>query len=413
MNALPLPMDANDDSFERLVAAAQGHRWPPAEVARLATHLAQSGDRLEWGAGQVADVASTGGPGSLSTLIAPLFLRVRGASIVKLAVPGRPAGAIDALGTVPGYRVRSSPVEIRRAIDRCGYAHFLADRHFAPLDAALFAYRRRTNAVAVPALATASLLAKKLAVGVRFVGLDVRAGSHGNFGATLAEARENAVLFCEAARMLGIRATAFLSAGVPPAQPWLGRGESLAALASVAHVCEQTGPCIWLTSHVRDCCSMATKTLSASQSADSTGNLSPDQLRAALGAHLVAHGSTLEAFRERAERVISAERTILVAPEDGVLTVDLAAVRDALVHAQADHLSGCFLDPAGVELLVRPGVCVKRGQPLARVRSEDALVGEPIIPHILAALRVLPPESLAARALGCPSDRAPLEVIRA
>ena len=52
----------------------------------------------------IADVASTGGPGSLSTLLPPFVLSTLGCNVVKLGVPGRSAGAIDSLATLPGRK---------------------------------------------------------------------------------------------------------------------------------------------------------------------------------------------------------------------------------------------------------------------------------------------------------------------
>jgi len=258
MRGLPLPTKADDSQFRELVDSARSGPSTAAEVAKLAMHLAVSGERLGWGStGWTADVASTGGPGSLSTLLAPLWLVVFGRRVVKLAVPGRPAGAIDSLGTIPGYRVQLASDDVRSVVADCGFAHFLADQRFAPLDAALFEYRRRNGAVAVPTLAAASLLAKKLAVGVRLMGLDVRVGEHGNFGRSNTEARNNAALFCAAARLLGIEAVAFVASESGPVQPWIGRGESLVALAHTLGIRRVDGEDLWLEEHARDCWRMA------------------------------------------------------------------------------------------------------------------------------------------------------------
>ncbi len=72
-------------------------RYPrePAVAADLARSVASSGAQISARASFSADVASTGGPTSLSTLICPLFLRAAGAVVPKLGVPGRPAGGID------------------------------------------------------------------------------------------------------------------------------------------------------------------------------------------------------------------------------------------------------------------------------------------------------------------------------
>lgn len=409
MSGLPLPADANEREFGALVAAARTKLWPPEEVALLAKHLAASGQQLTWSAEQPADVASTGGPGSLSTLLAPLALRAKGAQVVKLGVPGRPAGAIDSLGSLPSYRVRSNATDIRLAVERCGFAHFLADDTFAPMDAALFAFRRRTNAVAVPTLATASLLAKKVAVGVRVVGLDVRVGAHGNFGATLDEAREAAILFCRTAKVLGIEATCFLNTSPAPAQPWLGRGESLVALALGLGLAAGRESSTWLSTHVLDCCRMADETLGPTEGV--AHSLAFPAMGVALAAHLEEHGSSLAEFRDRADEVIRARRATIKAPEDGILLVDLAGLRQALVEAQAQPAQTGFTDPAGVELLVPPGAYVAKGAPIARVRCERSSLEGVLSRQISAALRVVGSPTSNSHEVVQSSER--LEVVRA
>ncbi len=377
------------------------------DVAALATRLAGSGEQIAWSGGTpVADLASTGGPGSLSTLLAPLELRCAGLRVVKLGVPGRPAGGIDALGTIPGYRVRLSPDEVRHVVQTCGYAHFLADEQFAPEDASLFAYRREHDAVAIPALAAASLLAKKIAVGVQFVGLDVRVGSHGNFGATLEEARENAVLFCEAARLVGIDATAFLFAGSGPEQPWIGRGEALVALQDV--LTEQaTGN---LRLHDERCVAMCA-VLAGHAGMDSGHRTSG---RAELfNAHLEAQGATPEAFVQRVQETGVAYRSTIKAKADGEVLLDVAALREALVAAQRRGAVGELSQSWSYETFPDPaGLFVRRGR--GRVQ-----LGE-----VLGELRHLPDDHevvvavtsafvMQGRALGELGGAIPMEVVRA
>jgi len=353
---MPLPLPTADEaSLRRLIDAARSDACAVNDVGVLARHLAASGIQLQWPSMRTSDVASTGGPGSLSTLLPPLALAAAGRSVVKLAVPGRPAGAIDTLGTVPGYRTRLQAEDVRAIIASCGFAHFLADERFAPLDAQLFALRKRLNAVAVPVLAIASLLSKKLAVGVQEVGLDVRVGRHGNFGVTRDAARENARMFCLVARTVGIEAIAFLSTPDEVPQPWIGRGESLLALASAigARPIEDS----WLQEHVDDCLRMA--------GAISTPTRS---LRHVLEQHLQSQGSSMHRFLERVDEVSNTERVPIYSDDAGILEIDLARVRDVLVKAQADSVA-TFRDSAGVHLLARPGRVVKKRDVLASVRG--------------------------------------------
>jgi thymidine phosphorylase len=271
-------------------------------------------------------------------------------------------------------------------IDGCGFAHFLADARFAPLDAELFQYRRRTGAVAVPMLAAASLLSKKLAVGIRTVGLDVRVGPHGNFGATFEAARVNARLFCEAAALLGMQATAFLTGGTGPVQPFIGRGEALTALA---HACgiAQVEQNEWLSEHVRDCIAMTEITVASSGApapSCSTPNVSSADLLSVLTAHLRAQGSSIDVFESKVHAVLAADRTQILAPSDGLITIDLDLIRSALVKAQEHHAASAasFADPAGLQLLVRPGKAVRKGDILALLRWETMMT--PTLPEEIA-----------------------------
>jgi pyrimidine-nucleoside phosphorylase len=257
-------------------------------------------------------------------------------------------------------------------VNRCGFAHFLADARFAPLDAALFAYRRRVGAVALPLLAAASLLSKKLAAGIRTFGLDVRVGPHGNFGATRQTSRDNARVFCEAARILGMQAVAFLTPNAGPVQPFIGRGEALVALAAAVDI-HPLAENAWLANHVRDCYEMA-RQVAMLDNAKSRGvppvDMQAALVRSALEQHLSAQGSSIDALLGRVAAVVDAPRFRLRASLAGVLELNLDVVRAALVDIQGEATTGIFRDPAGLELLVRPGQQVREGDDLALLRCD-------------------------------------------
>lgn len=405
MRGLPLPKNDPRD-FEQLVVAVRSGTWPAAEIARLAVHLAESGEQLRWAAGVVADVASTGGPGSLSTLLGPLALRSLGATVVKLGVSGRPAGAIDSLGSLVGYRFHSSSDEVRAAVTQCGYAHFLADDRFAPLDAALFDYRKRNAAIAIPALAIASLLAKKIAVGVNTVGLDVRVGPYGNLGHSLAVARENAHLFCEVASLLRINATAFLSSNALPEQPWLGRGESLVALALVLGLRTDRVVDAALAAHAVRCTRMAEETMGREKGVLRAAEGQFTSLRSPLAQHLLAQGTNIETLKARVAHVLLAKRLSVPAPGIGQVNFDLVAIRDVLVNSQRDVRGHSFRDPCGVEFLCAKGTNVRAGEVVALVRREDDVAdGDELLERIRDAVGVSSVPDTEAVA-------APMEVIR-
>src|SRR5438309_6583735 len=97
LNPTPAAMDA-------VVSAFKASNVEDADIAYLATRLAKSGELLSKFDNQlVADVASTGGPSSLSTVLCPLYLARGGAIVPTLGVPGRPAGGTDILACVHGF----------------------------------------------------------------------------------------------------------------------------------------------------------------------------------------------------------------------------------------------------------------------------------------------------------------------
>jgi pyrimidine-nucleoside phosphorylase len=229
-------MISNSSTDAELISAARAVAdiGKVEDICALTRDLAESGATVESASlGSTADVASTGSPFSLTTLICPLLLVASGHIVPKLGVPGRPAGGIDCLLQIPGYRADFGTEEVIRILKQCGYAHFLAAGRIAPLDARLFVLRQANGLQAVPKLAIASILSKKLAAQVVNVGLDVRVAPWGNFGADFAAAEVTARTFAECASALGLLPYVFLSDATTPYQPYLGRAESLVAMVKI------------------------------------------------------------------------------------------------------------------------------------------------------------------------------------
>lgn len=351
--------------MERLIAAFKQKEIMDEDISQLAVRLSESGEKIVHDAWWVADVPSTGGPSSLSTLLCPLQLVSGGAIVPKLGVPGRPAGGIDVLACIPGFKTSLSKAEIARCLESCRYAHFLGGDSFAPLDAVLFEYRRRIGAMNVPALAIASLLAKKLAVGVKHVALDIRVASFTNFGSTWDEARENATRFIRVAQLLRIHASCVLTDASAPYQRFLGRGESLMGLHRILSGDLSQD----LAAHLELCCMISRACLPDKETS------SRADLKVVFSNHLEQQGTSWESFVEKVNDVESQNAVIIPAELDGYLGVDLAGVRQSLVMSQDEQksLSCQFPDPCGLTLLVPWGTAVKKGDPVAKVRSSGNL----------------------------------------
>jgi len=356
-----LSSEPSETNMSYLIKYIDNHDIKHSDVAFLATKMADSGIKISPYAQNAIDVASTGGPSSLSTLLVPIYLRVLNRVVPKLAVPGRPAGGIDVLATLPGYRVHLAPNEVMRCLDECGYVHFLADERYVPLDARLFAYRQRVGAQQSIPLIIASILAKKLAVNLREVGLDIRVGPHCNFGNSFNDARQNAQYFCSVTSILSIKAVCILTDARKPYQPWVGRGESLAALNEIF---TDTASCE-LKNHSMQCWMMAV-TVTNSNREPPDGS----QLKAIFGENLASQGSNLSAFEERVAEIINAHTIELIAKGTGYVVIQQNIVRSILVDVQKRFISGQteFPDPAGVRFLVEPGEYAKKGTPLASIR---------------------------------------------
>lgn len=360
---MELRAESSDEELFAVVSAARNGELDESGIAALARAMAASGETLKASGNKTADIPSTGGPTSLSTLLCPLFLRAVGWTVPKLGVPGRPAGGLDVLSQIPGYRTSLSIAEVSRIIDACGYAHFAAGKRIAPLDARLFVLRQHVNAQSIPALVIASLLAKKLAVGVRTVGLDVRVASHGNFGGDMATARENARLFCRVAALLEIDAICTLTNASRPYQPYIGRGESLLALFRLFS--GESEP--WLQRHADQCAWIATATVGLSAS-PAASLLAYD----AFAANVTAQGGTMDAFEAVATKIAEGHRCTISAPRSGFPIVDLERIRDAIVTQQRQSTNaGPYPDTAGVILLAEDVSPIQSGTPVMTVRAEQ------------------------------------------
>lgn len=372
--------EASPSSMDALIRHVRSESIADSDIAYLAQSCANA-DGLIWDQmDDAADVASTGGPTSLTTLLCPLYLRAFGHRVPKLGVPGRPAGGIDVLAQIPGFKFRMTSSEAADALKTAGYVHFLAGKEQAHHDALLFAYRKTVNALNLPPLVIASLLTKKLVAGLSRVGLEVRVSSFANFGSTWHEAKDNAKRFCDVARILGLSAVCFLTDASVPYQPYIGRGESLVALA---HIFESPRfP--ELGEHLNLCYAIARGTSEFDVSRPTTS-----ELRLHFEANLLAQGASIEGFSEKVNWVVKNHQIALTASEDGFLDIDVEALRRILVSSQNVLVSevDSFPDPVGVIVKGSHGDYFSKGDVIATVRADASLWPE-LQTELALALRI-------------------------
>src|SRR3954466_8477297 len=120
--------------WRSVVDLATGTGLDIESIASLAVRLADSGARLAARNRMTADLASTGGPTSLSTILCPPMLAAAGWEVPKLGVSGRPAGGVDVLAGIEGYAVSLAAKEAESVLDTCRYVHIVAGSTFAPAD---------------------------------------------------------------------------------------------------------------------------------------------------------------------------------------------------------------------------------------------------------------------------------------
>lgn len=310
------------DVLTQIKESAPADEAVAAELARI---LANSGEKFATSGGLTADVASTGGPSSLTTLLCPLYLRASGLLVPKLGVPGRPAGGIDCLAQIQGFKVELTQDELRAVMASAGYAHFLAAGRYAPLDARVFKLRQQYGAQDVPTLVASSLLSKKLAVGVRRAGLDIRVAAHGNFGKTWSDALDNARLFAAASRRLGVDAFPVLTNAAFPYQQYIGRREALAAMS---HLFDGTASA-WLRGHSSHCLQLALAAAPADRR-KAAAEATPADLERHFLANLEAQGATAGAFDSLVRRTRADHKHVLNASADGFVSYFKGNVSDGV-----------------------------------------------------------------------------------
>ena len=356
----------NGHSARRLIDRFRSTQDSQA-IADLAYALADSGVRLSL-IGPTADIASTGGPSSLSTLLCPLFLVVAGFTVPKLGVQGRPAGGIDVMAQFPGFDISPSPEKVRSILERCRFAHFLADDKYAPLDQTLFRFRQESGDQVVRNLVVASILAKKIAVNVETAGLEVRVFAGGNFGESVQAAVENARFFVNVAAHLKIQAACFVTDGSIPYQPLIGRGEAIMALHGLFY----GEPSAWVLRHAEQCWRFVCRMCGLGEDQSTIVEILQQAVKV-FEQHLEAHGASPSDLPGMVSGLTNQNRFIVTSSGDGFVAYNLAGIRDFIVQQQPAASGNRFPDQVGLELLKLPNERVLRDEPVLKVRYASPL----------------------------------------
>lgn len=161
------------------------------ERVNLTLGMRDTGNIQKWNLpGPVIDKHSTGGIGDNTSLALAPMLAACGAYVPMVSGRGlgHTGGTLDKLESIPGYRTQVTGEELELVVKEVGCAIVGAGEGIAPADKRLYAIRDLTGTVESVDLITASILSKKLAVGLESLVLDVKVGS-GSFMKDIESAR--------------------------------------------------------------------------------------------------------------------------------------------------------------------------------------------------------------------------------
>jgi pyrimidine-nucleoside phosphorylase/thymidine phosphorylase len=358
-------MDASETRWLTEDMLASGEQWSIRDVVP-----------------QALDKHSTGGVGDTVSLVFVPLMAAVGVPVTMMAGRGlgHSQGTLDKLEAIPGFRVDFGRDDLLRVLDEGGAAIIAQTEAIAPADRRLYALRDVTATVPSLPLIVGSIMSKKLALGAGALILDVKCGS-GAFRKTLAEADELARALRSVARAADVACEAVITGMDQPLGPSLGTAcevrEALAVLSGggsedlrrVTLVLAEEA--LVLSGRRRE-----------SARLDLEGALANGDALRAWERLVRAHGGDPNPERLPAPRrtcEVICERSGSVASIDGEalgrVAVDVGAGRRRR-DEPLDHR-------AGVEVAVRLGESVARGQPLARL-----LLGERVVDEADLALEV-------------------------
>ncbi len=360
--------DLPDYQMAALAMAVYLRGMTDEETAALTLSMLNSGVTLSWEGRTVplVDKHSTGGIGDkVSLILAPLLaccdVRVPMISGRGLSPTG---GTLDKLEAIPGFRTDLRIGEFQQLCDSVGCVIAGATADLVPADRKLYALRDVTATVSCIPLITASIMSKKLAEGLDALVLDVKHGS-GAFMKTSNEAGQLARSMVATGKRLGVATTARLTDMNQP----LGRmvGNAVEVDESI-DVLQGEGP-----ADVRE----LTLALGA-EVLRSAGRFDTCEEAEQHLAQQLSSGRALEKFREMvaaqggdlpAARLVAPASEIVARTAGVIQTVDAESLGYAVIEMGGGRkVQSDRVDPAvGIEMRVRIGDEVARGQPLARV----------------------------------------------
>jgi thymidine phosphorylase len=345
----------SDLQLAAFVTACAGDRLDLEETISLTHAMAGAGERIDWGAGVVMDKHSVGGlPGNRTTLIVVPIVAACGLRMPKTSSRAitSPAGTADTMETLAP--VDLDIASIRRVVERTGGCiAWGGSVRLSPADDVLIRVERPLDLDSQGQL-VASILSKKSAAGASHVVIDMPVGPTAKVRS--AEAADSLALQLEqVATSMGLQVRVVQTDGLAPVGR--GIGPALEARDALAVLRREASAPADLASRALDLAGVALEFGGAA-----AAGRGRDLARAVLedGRAWAKFQEICEAQGGLREPPVAAHQSDVAATRSGsVIAIDNRRLARIAKLAGAPK-SAC----AGIDLHVRSGDFVERGQPL-------------------------------------------------
>ena len=332
------------------------------EMRDLTAAMVDAGERIDWGARIIVDKHSVGGlPGNRTTPIVVAIVAASGLTIPKTSSRAitSPAGTADTMETL-------APVDLdlatmRRVVEKeGGCIAWGGAMGLSPTDDILIRVERVLDLDAEGQL-VASILSKKVAAGATHLVLDIPVGPTAKVR-SYDEAAQLEQSLIDVGRAFGLTAKAIISDGTQPVGR--GIGPALEARDVLAVLQGQPGAPADLRDHA----------LALAAALLELGGAAPQGEGMARAAACLASGAAWTKFQAICEAQ-GGMRTPPVAPHTHVVAMRISGMVDRIDSrklARVAKLAGApDAKAAGLELHLRLGAPVKRGEPAYTVHAQS------------------------------------------
>ncbi len=355
----------------------------------------------------IVDKHSTGGVGDKTSLILAPIVAAAGLKVPMIAGRGlgHTGGTIDKLESIPGFSVALTREKFTQQLANLGVALIGQTEEICPADKKIYGLRDVTATVESLPLICASIMSKKLAEGIETLVLDVKCGS-GAFMKTEAEARALAAGLKRIGQLAGKSVTAFITDMNEPLGRLIGNSvEVEECLAILRREDFRSGTLHSISRREFSDC----EKLSVQLAGEMIHLCGVTRTRAegiARAQEILESGGAYSAFQDLIQQQggqISRLPTAQVlrevtSPAAGIMDMNCEAIGYAGIALKAGRaVATDILDPqAGLQILIRRGERVDRGQPVFRIfggpQTQNLDEAER---RLLAALQIRDPGALS------------------